>query len=164
MLHDALAQQRPPALAASHRVTKHFVTSLHYHAVALMLFLHCAFAVSPSMPMKFMFTKYHQIFMQVVRRHCSSYRRLGFIGTNGQTRHFIVQTGQHWHGSTGSAEERMMQLLRLVNGLLEKHPESRSRKLAAHAPIIVPVYSQVKHTPMLVRLPSRTVNILLAPP
>jgi len=43
----------------------------------------------------------------------------------------------------GSAEERMMQLLRLINGLLEKHPESRSRKLAAHAPIIVPVYSQV---------------------
>lgn len=37
----------------------------------------------------------------------------------------------------------MMQLLRLINGLLEKHPESRSRKLAAHAPIIVPVYSQV---------------------
>ena len=36
-----------------------------------------------------------------------------------------------------------MQLLRLINGLLEKHPESRSRKLAAHAPIIVPVYSQV---------------------
>ena len=36
-----------------------------------------------------------------------------------------------------------MQLLRLVNGLLDKHPESRSRKLAAHAPIIVPVYSQV---------------------
>ncbi len=47
----------------------------------------------------------------------------------------------HWHA--GSAEERMMQLLRLINGLLEKHPESRSRKLAAHAPIIVPVYSQV---------------------
>lgn len=44
----------------------------------------------------------------------------------------------------GSSEERMMQLLRLVNGLLEKHPESRSRRLAAHAPIIVPVYSQVR--------------------
>ena len=65
------------------------------------------------------------------------------MGTDGRTRHFIVQTGQHWHGSSGSAEERMMQLLRLVNGLLDKHPESRSRKLAAHAPIIVPVYSQV---------------------
>lgn len=40
--------------------------------------------------------------LQVVRRHCSSYRRLGFIGTDGRTRHFIVQTGQHWHGSTGT--------------------------------------------------------------
>lgn len=85
----------------------------------------------------------------MVRRHCSSYRRLGFIGTDGRTRHFIVQTGQHWHGSTGSAEERMMQLLRLINGLLEKHPESRSRKLAAHAPIIVPVYSQVTPAALL---------------
>ena len=36
-----------------------------------------------------------------------------------------------------------MQLLRLVNGLLEKNPQSRTRRLAAHAPIIVPVYSQV---------------------
>lgn len=45
----------------------------------------------------------------------------------------------------GSSEERMMQLLRLINGLLEKHPESRSRKLAAHAPIIVAVYSQVTY-------------------
>lgn len=44
----------------------------------------------------------------------------------------------------GSSEERMMQLLRLINSLLEKHPESRSRRLAAHAPIIVPVYSQVR--------------------
>ena len=41
-----------------------------------------------------------------------------------------------------------MQLLRLINGLLEKHPESRSRKLAAHAPIIVPVYSQVTFLPV----------------
>lgn len=41
------------------------------------------------------------LLVQVVRRHCSSYRRLGFIGTDGRTRHFIVQTGQHWHGSTG---------------------------------------------------------------
>lgn len=85
--------------------------------------------------------------VQVVRRHCSSYRRLGFIGTDGRTRHFIVQTGQHWHGSTGSAEERMMQLLRLVNNILEKHPQSRTRRLASHAPIIVPVYSQVRLLP-----------------
>ena len=37
-----------------------------------------------------------------------------------------------------------MQLLRLINGLLKKHPESQSRKLAAHAPIIVSVCSQVR--------------------
>ena len=43
----------------------------------------------------------------------------------------------------------MMQLLRLVNGLLEKHPQSRTRRLAAHAPIIVPVYSQVLNRSLL---------------
>ena len=50
-----------------------------------------------------------------------------------------------------------MQLLRLINGLLEKHPESRSRKLAAHAPIIVPVYSQV--TPAALLLGQQTLCI-----
>jgi hypothetical protein len=36
-----------------------------------------------------------------------------------------------------------MQLLRLLNQLLERHPESRRRLLAWHTPIIVPVWPQV---------------------
>lgn len=42
----------------------------------------------------------------------------------------------------GSADERMMQLLRNMNRLLELHPQSRRRHLAFHTPIIVPVYPQ----------------------
>ena len=105
--------------------------------------------VTPNLALRVILCLIQPLSVQVVRRHCSSYRRLGFIGTDGQICHFIVQTGQHWHGSTGSAEERMMQLLRLVNGLLEKHPQSRTRRLAAHAPIIVPVYSQVLNRSLL---------------
>ena len=37
----------------------------------------------------------------------------------------------------------MMQLLRNMNRLLDKHPQSRRRHLAWHTPIIVPVYPQV---------------------
>lgn len=31
----------------------------------------------------------------IVRRHSSSYRRLQFYGSDGKTRNFLVQTGQH---------------------------------------------------------------------
>jgi hypothetical protein len=38
----------------------------------------------------------------------------------------------------------MMQLMRNMNRLLDKHPQSRRRHLAWHTPIIVPVYPQVR--------------------
>lgn len=55
-----------------------------------------------------------------------------------------VQTGQHWHGTTGSGDERMVQLMRMLNRLMMKHPESRSRRLSWHTPTIVPVWPQVR--------------------
>ena len=54
-----------------------------------------------------------------------------------------MQTGQHWHGTTGSGDERMVQLMRMLNRLMMKHPESRSRRLSWHTPTIVPVWPQV---------------------
>lgn len=54
---------------------------------------------------------------------------------------FPPQTGQN--STQGAADERMMQLLRLLNRLLERSPESRRRLLAWHTPIIVPVWPQV---------------------
>jgi transformation/transcription domain-associated protein len=55
----------------------------------------------------------------------------------------LLQTGQN--SSQGAADERMMQLLRLLNRLLERSPESRRRLLAWHTPIIVPVWPQVRY-------------------
>jgi hypothetical protein len=52
-----------------------------------------------------------------------------------------AQTGQNT--SQGQADERMMQLLRLLNRLLERSPESRRRNLSWYTPIIVPVWPQV---------------------
>ena len=43
----------------------------------------------------------------------------------------------------GAADERMMQLMRNMNRLLDKHPQARRRHLSWHTPIIVPVYPQV---------------------
>lgn len=43
----------------------------------------------------------------------------------------------------GLGEERMMQLLRCLNKLLDRAPESRRRLLNWHTPIIVPVWPQV---------------------
>ncbi|EIE23491.1 hypothetical protein COCSUDRAFT_65942 [Coccomyxa subellipsoidea C-169] len=80
----------------------------------------------------------------IVRRHATSYRRLALHGSDGKTVHFLVQTGQHWSNTSGAADERMMQLLRNMNRLLDKHPQSRRRHLAWHTPIIVPVYPQVR--------------------
>lgn len=53
----------------------------------------------------------------------------------------VLQTGQN--SSQGQADERMMQLLRLLNRPLERSPESRRRNLAWYTPIIVPVWPQV---------------------
>ena len=39
--------------------------------------------------------------VRIVRRHGTSFRRLDFIGSDGHTKRFIVQTGQHWSGTGG---------------------------------------------------------------
>ena len=38
----------------------------------------------------------------------------------------------------------MVQLMRMLNRLMMKHPESRSRRLSWHTPTIVPVWPQVR--------------------
>lgn len=43
----------------------------------------------------------------------------------------------------GANDERMAHLMRAMNRLLDKHPQSRRRHLAWHTPIIVPVWPQV---------------------
>lgn len=70
--------------------------------------------------------------VDVVRRACSSSRRISIIGSDGQKRSFLVsgqQTGAHCSG-----EERVGQLLRAANSLLSSHPESRKRGLKFSSP------------------------------
>ncbi|GFR40173.1 hypothetical protein Agub_g730, partial [Astrephomene gubernaculifera] len=78
----------------------------------------------------------------VVRRHCTSYRRLVLLGSDGRARHMLVQTGQN--NAQGTTDERIIQLLRLSNRLLDAHPQSRQRALAWHTPVMVPVWVQVR--------------------
>lgn len=76
----------------------------------------------------------------IVRRHGSSHRRLTMVGSDGSQRHFLVQTSLT---PSARSDERMVQLFRVLNRLLEKHKESRRRLLAFNTPIIIPVWPQV---------------------
>ena len=47
-------------------------------------------------------------------------------------------------GHAGAADERMMQLMRMMNRLLDKAPETRRRHLSFHTPVIVPIWPQAR--------------------
>jgi len=83
--------------------------------------------------------------VNIVRRHGSSYRRLKMYGSDGHVRFFLVQTPGtgHW-SSTATSDERVLQLLRMYNQLLDRHPESRRRHLKFHTPAIVTIWPQVR--------------------
>jgi hypothetical protein len=70
------------------------------------------------------------------------FRRIAFVGSDGRTRHFLLQSGQT--GGPGHADERLLQLMRLANALLDRQPDSRKRGLAWHAPAIVPVWPALR--------------------
>eukprot|EP00798_Chlamydomonas_sp_ICE-L_P011531 gene11531-34243_t len=78
----------------------------------------------------------------VVRRHSTSYRRLMLYGSDGRVRYMLVQTGQNW--AQGTTDERIIQLQRSLNRLLDAHPQSRSRNLQWYTPLIIPVWPQVR--------------------
>ena len=48
----------------------------------------------------------------IVRRHGTSYRRLGFQGSDGHIRYFIVQTGQHFSNNPGGGPKPSCSLRR----------------------------------------------------
>jgi transformation/transcription domain-associated protein len=75
--------------------------------------------------------------VEVVRRTCSSSRRVAFYGSDGQARHFLALQQS---GSTAGSEERVNQLLRAANGLLATHPQSRRRGLRFTAPRGVAIF------------------------
>jgi transformation/transcription domain-associated protein len=63
------------------------------------------------------------------------------IGSDGLVKQFLVQTSLTL---SARSDERMVQLFRVLNRLLDKHKESRRRHLSFHAPIICPVWPQVR--------------------
>lgn len=78
----------------------------------------------------------------VVRRHSSSFRRLAFHCSNGHVRYMLVQSGQNFN--QGATDERIMQLLRQLNLLLDKQPQTRRRLLSWHTPVIIPIWPQAR--------------------
>ena len=71
--------------------------------------------------------------VEVVRRACSSSRRITVIGSDGQARTFLVQPVTQ-QLAPGHSEERVGQFLRAANTVMATHPESRRRGLAFAAP------------------------------
>ena len=70
--------------------------------------------------------------VHIVRRACTSSRRISIVSSDGQVKYFLV-TAQQSSGH-GNGEERIGQLLRYSNTLLDSHPESRRRGLRFAAP------------------------------
>merc|ERR1719172_253022 len=64
--------------------------------------------------------------VDVVRRQGASHRRLRLLGSDGQTRRFLVQSG---HGSTASCDERMAGLMNAFNRALAKSCDSHEPDL-----------------------------------
>lgn len=78
--------------------------------------------------------------VEVVRRNCTSARRIVLHGSDGSARAFCIVGQQSSHGGLGLAEERINALLRGANSLLDKHPESRRRGLRFVAPQGLSIY------------------------
>jgi transformation/transcription domain-associated protein len=74
--------------------------------------------------------------MEVARGFCYFFRRITMLGTNGGSHIFAVQSpsGRHCR-----REERLTQLFRILNTVLQKRKESRKRNLSIHLPGAVPL-------------------------
>lgn len=79
--------------------------------------------------------------VELVRGAGICHRRITIRGHDGSLHPFLVQ-----NPATRSLrrEERLMQLFRLLNGVLERRKESRMRSLAFHLPVIVPMAPSVR--------------------
>ena len=68
-------------------------------------------------------------------------RRLTIRGHDGSLHPFLIQNPAP---RQFRREERLMQLFRLLNGVLERRKESRMRNLSFHLPVIVPLAPNVR--------------------
>ncbi|GAA5832957.1 hypothetical protein JCM3766R1_000374 [Sporobolomyces carnicolor] len=78
---------------------------------------------------------------KVIYSHGTFFRRLSFFGTDGSVHQFSIQIPA---GRNARREERIMQLLRLLNCPLASRKESRKRNLQFNVPAIVPFSAGVR--------------------
>ncbi|KAK4510703.1 uncharacterized protein ATC70_005136 [Mucor velutinosus] len=79
--------------------------------------------------------------VEVVRSYGNCFRRLTIRGHDGSLHPFVIQNPA---ARQFRREERLMQLFRILNGVLERKTESRARNLRFHLPAIVPLAPNVR--------------------
>ncbi|KAK3822766.1 MAG: hypothetical protein J3Q66DRAFT_279230 [Benniella sp.] len=79
--------------------------------------------------------------VELLRGPMNCSRRLTIRGHDGSVHPFIVQQPA---SRQGRREERVMQLFRILNGVLERKKESRKRNLFFHLPLIIPLAPQIR--------------------
>lgn len=75
------------------------------------------------------------------QKHSSAVRRISIRGRNGKIYAFLVQSALPKHAR---AEERIGQLLRSINSMMERSPDSRQRGLTLAVPRMVPLNTHVR--------------------
>ncbi|GAA5802218.1 hypothetical protein HPULCUR_007681 [Helicostylum pulchrum] len=79
--------------------------------------------------------------VEVIRSYGNCFRRLTIRGHDGSLHPFVIQNPAARHFRR---EERLMQLFRILNSVLERKKESRMRNLNFHLPAIVPLAPNVR--------------------
>ncbi|KAG2237337.1 hypothetical protein INT48_009070 [Thamnidium elegans] len=79
--------------------------------------------------------------VEIVRSYGNCYRRLTIRGHDGTVHPFLIQNPV---ARQFRREERLMQLFRMLNYILERRKESRMRNLVFHLPTIVPLAPNVR--------------------
>jgi len=79
--------------------------------------------------------------VDVVRGHGICYRRLSLRGHDGSLHPFVVQ---HPAARQCRREERIVQLFRIMNSIMERKKDCRKYNIAFHLPLMIPLAPQVR--------------------
>jgi transformation/transcription domain-associated protein len=79
--------------------------------------------------------------VEMVRNYGNCFRRLSIRGHDGSVHPFVIQNPS---ARLIRREERLMQLFRILNSVLERKKESRMRNLKFHLPAIIPLAPNVR--------------------
>ncbi|CEG78709.1 hypothetical protein RMATCC62417_13277 [Rhizopus microsporus] len=79
--------------------------------------------------------------VEIIRNYGNCFRRITIRGHDGSLHPFVIQNPS---ARQFRREERLMQLFRLLNGVLERKRDSRMRNLDFHLPQIVPLAPNVR--------------------